>query len=524
VKVRRQKVNCWNKNDGKARTHFGTRFAWRPAKNAPLRRTAKGSHKLIIPGNRAHGPCETKRQSIRPCWRFRKLRGWLGIGHQAITVMKKVYIKDLLNNSELGAEKEILGWVASKRQGSKSLFVDLVDSTGRIQAVFNVMSACGTRAKAIPAESSVRVEGKVKEGRAGALEIEATNIEILGPGAQRISPRPRSRFDVFDPRLVNRVLSRRHMYVRNDKMSAVLKFRSALFHAFREWFRAHTFFEVHCPVITELPLYEDPGTTFHLDYFGRGALLTQCVAFYLESAVHALERVYSASPSFRAEESSGKRYLAEYWHIKAEVAFASLEDIIGLVENMVPYVLGRLNIDARSELESLGARIDAEGHSSVPYPRISYSDAVRALQGMGINKQFGRSLSEDDETCLSKEFNTPFWITGMPRAVEPFPYRIDPTDQLVTITADLVAPNGYGEILGAAEKIWESKELLERMAEKGLVADKKYAWYAELRESGSVPHSGFGMGVERMIRWLLRLNHVRDAIAFPRLHRRRPSP
>lgn len=437
--------------------------------------------------------------------------------------MKAYFIRKVLDSFHEGQEAEIYAWIASKRANRDWLFIDVVDSTGRIQVVFGSRTQPGLKARKIPPESSVRVKGKVHVGDSGVPELEGSDIDLIGTASLRISPRPRSHFDIFDKRHASQTLSKRHLYLRNEKLMATLRFRDSFFNIVRDWFRGHGFIEVHGPIITQLSLH-DESTAFHFDYFGRTALLTQCVAFYLESAVHALERVYCANPSFRAEKSSGKRYLAEYWHIKGEIAFANLADVVLTVESLISYVLERLRAETGNELATLGVDIETHKVARTPYPRMTYEEALMTLQSMGIRKQYGRSLTESDELHLSKPFQSPFWVTGIPRTVEPFPYRVDRSDKRATMTADLIAPDGYGELVGTAEKIWEIRELQKRMKEKGMQLDDRFGWYCELREYGSVPHSGFGMGVERVIRWLLKLKHVREAIPFPRLFRRRPNP
>jgi asparaginyl-tRNA synthetase len=438
--------------------------------------------------------------------------------------MKAYYIKDILNKVEPGQEVEILGWIASKRDIGGIIFLDLVDSTGKIQAVVrkDIDFEVFTKVKGVIPESSVKVRGTVKNSNT-SKEVLIQEIEIVGDVLLEVTPRPRSLSNIFHPKFADLILTKRHLYLRNEKLMAVLRFRYELVEIIREWFRKEGFVEIHAPILTQLSLYDD-SALFDLEFFGEKVFLTHCVAFYLESAVHAFERVYSISPSFRAEKSRGRRHLAEFWQVKAEIAFADLDDIIDFAENMISYVMKRVVTETRELLGILDVRIDVGALTKTPYPRISYSDALAQLRAMGVEKEWGRSLSDSDVATLSKAFDTPFWVTGNPRSIEPFPYRIDPSNPQVAKVADLIATDGFGELLGVAEKIWEMGELCERMEEKGKDTDRRYEWYRELRQFGSVPHSGLGMGIERMVRWLLRLNHVRDAIAFPRLFGRVPNP
>ncbi len=439
--------------------------------------------------------------------------------------MKSCYIKDLLRKRPVGQEVEILGWIASKRDMGRVIFLDLTDSSGKIQTTVNqeTGSAPFLIAKKITPESSVRVKGTTKFGPSSIPEIEVKEIEVIGDTSLQVTPQPRSHFDIFDQRFVDLILAKRHLYLRNEKLMAVLKFRHLLVKALREWFCKQDFIEIHAPILTQVPLYQDT-TLFELEFFTEKVFLTQCVAFYLESAIHAFEKVYNISPSFRAEKSKDKRHLAEFWHVKAEIAFSDLKGIMTFAENMISYVVRKIVIESRSEIGIIGANIDTERLTNVPYPRITYDEALDRLKAMDKEKRWGKSLSGSDLASLSEAFDTPFWITGNPRNIEPFPYKIDSSNPRVSKTADLIAPDGFGELLGVAEKIWRLDELLQRMKEKGKEIDERYKWYCELREFGSIPHCGLGMGIERVIRWLLKLRHVRDAIPFPRMYGRSPNP
>ena len=439
------------------------------------------------------------------------------------STLKVHYIEDILKGEKIGKNIELFAWIASKREIGKIIFLDLVDSTGKIQALIKAGSTAFTNALKIKPESSVKIKGIVRFRNPDIIEIEIEEIELIGDVLLQIDPRPRSAFNIFDQKYVSTVIKNRHLYLRNEKLMAVLRVRHLFFEIIRDWFRREHFIEFHAPILTELLLYDD-SSSFKLNFFNEEIFLTQCTAYYLESAIHAFERVYCVNPSFRAEKSRGKRHLAEYWHVKAEIAFADLEDIINFVEKMVSYIIERISTEAKKDLVTLGVDLDSIKLTMVPYRRIGYEDALQILNSKGINKRFGKSLSESDETIISEEFDSLFWITGIPRVIEAFPYKIEPEKPRLTKTADLIATEGFGELLGVAEKISRPEELLERMKEKGKDTDKRYDWYTQLRKFGSVPHSGFGMGVERMVRWLLRLDHVRDAIPFPRLFRHHPNP
>ena len=304
---------------------------------------------------------------------------------------------------------------------------------------------------------------------------------------------------------------------------AVMKIRHNLIGIIHSWFRKKNFIEIHAPILTQVPLYED-HTAFSLDFFGKTVFLTQCVAFYLEAAIFAFERVYNIGPTFRSEKSKGRRHLAEYWHVKAELAFSSLEDMIKFTEEMIFDISEELLRKSKEELKLLDVVILVD-KLKPPYPKITYDEAITQLVQRGVKFQWSKSLGDDEEKVLSENFKTPFWVIGLPKDVEPFPYVIDSSSPKITRTADLLAPEGYGELLGVNEKIYKKEELIKRMKEKDKWRQiERYQWYLELRDFGCVPHTGFGMGIERFIRWLLKLPHVRDAIPFPRLYPRIPLP
>ncbi len=456
--------------------------------------------------------------------------------------MKTLYVRDLLRGSKReGTAVTLLGWIKARRDMGQLVFLDICDSTGAIQVVVKgsqleetegqttvaikshteVISDTFTIAKTVPLESAVSVQGDIMHGPQG-FEMHVDSIEIIGQANKQFSPRPRSNIDILDGNLADHLIRHRHLYLRNDKLAAILRFRHLLMGAIHGWFRGKGFVEITAPVLTPVPLYED-GTAMSLDVDDERVFLTQCVGFYLESAIHAFENVYNMGPSFRAEETRSKRHLMEYWHIKAELAWVDLDDLIAVVEDLISQMVA-FCLDECDEIASiLGKKICAHGLAT-PFPRISYVEAIERLHQLGIPFEFGTSLGSAEEQALSQQFVSPFWITGIPRKIEPFPYVIDKFDPRLTRTADLIATGGYGELLGVAEKIHDLSELDERMREKGKFGDPRYDWVRQLREFGCVPHGGFGMGLERFIRWLLDIPHVRDTIPFPRIFRRKIIP
>jgi asparaginyl-tRNA synthetase len=431
--------------------------------------------------------------------------------------MKDLYIAQLSKtDAYLGHEVEILGWVKARRVHSSVLFLDITDSTGTIQVVVNksaVTPEMLLELTTVSLESGVRVVGRLQQTQ-DQREVVASGFEVIGRASLGLNPQPRSDFDIFESSVTAHVMANRAVYLRNPKIIATLQFRAELMRIVREWFYKLGFMEFDAPILTPAPLYDD-STAMSIDVKGQSVFLTQCAGFYLEAASHAFERVFNMGPSFRGEESRSKRHLMEYWHIKAEMAFGNREDIIGLVEDLLGWVYVQCAERCQDQMTVLGTVMHPEEFQA-PFARISYEDAVNVLQEAGLEASFGVALSSADEEELSKLFDGPFWIVGIPRSVEPFPYVIDQNDPRVTMVADLIAPRGYGELCGVAEKIFDPEMLAERLAEKDKLGDPRYDFVMDIHHAGCVPHIAFGMGLERLIRWLLDIPHVRDTIPLPR--------
>ncbi len=437
--------------------------------------------------------------------------------------MKEVYIRDL-HTRQPGCEIVLFGWISAKRCQGKVIFLDVCDSTGMIQAVIEEGQIGQNQFalfKELPVETAVAINGTVKN-HGEQREISVLRIYVVGKVTKQMSPTPRGHVDIFDERLTDHLLRNRHLYLRNPKVMAILKFRDTVMRHTRDWFHQNQFTAIDAPVLTPVPLYED-ASAISVNVHGDKIFLTQCVGYYLEAAVHAFERVYNMGPSFRGEESRSKRHLMEYWHIKAEAAWANLDDIIGLVESLIRYITEKCHDELLHTGSVLGKEVCMDGLQT-QFPRITYEEALRLLAKQGFVFEFGKSLGSDEEAELSKIIGKPFWVSGIPRSVEPFPYCIDPTDSRITRVADLIASNGYGELLGTAEKIHDFQMLVERMREKGKDMDVRYEFVRDVHQIGCVPHAAFGMGLERFIRWMLNIPHVRDAIPFPRIFRRKVSP
>ncbi|MDW8360525.1 MAG: amino acid--tRNA ligase-related protein, partial [Candidatus Caldarchaeum sp.] len=301
--------------------------------------------------------------------------------------------------------------------------------------------------------------------------------------------------------------------IRGPKASAVLRFRSKLINQLRDWFEREGFVEVHCPTFITAAV-EGGATLFKVDYFGRPVYLTQSVQFYQEAAIYALEKVYSVQPSFRAERSKTRRHLTEFWHVEGEIAFAGLEELMRVVERLV----GESSIAALENSADELRLLDRKVNISLlepPYERVKYSEALGLLERKGVHVPWGSDLGADEERVLTMEFEKPFFLTHFPKKAKAFYHKTDPSNPQLTLSADLLAPAGYGEVVGGGQRIHDYEELLGRIEEEGLDASD-YRWYLDLRKFGSVPHSGFGLGLERLVQWLLGLKNIRSAAMFPR--------
>lgn len=424
-------------------------------------------------------------------------------------MFKTLYIRDVFQYDE-GLVVELVGWVRSKRRHGKLIFLDLRDSTGILQVAVKQGIADNEsfmKALDIGLESSIKVKGKLKkDARApGGIELHCNHLEIIGPSLED--------FPIKKGVGLKFLLDNRHLHLRSPRVTMIMKIRANLMDIARRWLKMNGFTEVNCPTFITAAV-EGGATLFKLDYFGKDAYLTQSVQFYQEAAIYSLEKVYSLQPSFRAELSRTRRHLTEFWHLEVEMAYADLYDIMKVVEELVYAVVNNLSKESERELKTLDKIIKPE-LAEPPYPRIKYAEALQILQNKGVSINWGDDFGADEERILSKEFEKPFFVTHYPKEAKAFYHMPDPSNPSVCLNADLLAPGGYGEIVGGGQRIHDYKLLLERIKENNLNPEE-YKWYLDLRKYGSVPHSGFGLGIERMLWWLLQLPHIRSACLFPR--------
>ncbi len=420
-------------------------------------------------------------------------------------------IKDILSGRfKDGEEVEVGGWVTKNRSSGRIVFTLIRDSSGEIQVTTRKGNVCDEALKvadALSMECSVIVKGRVRtDPRApGGKEVVATELKLIGASRDY----PIFGREEHNPEVL---LDLRHLHVRSRELVAVMKVKDSVLSACREWFRANGFYEVTPPIIISSAC-EGGSTLFELKYFDDRAYLSQSAQLYLESLIFGLERVYSITPSFRAEKSRTTRHLAEYWHIEGEMAWMGLYEMIDMLEGLVCYVCNKVGAERYDEIKLVGGDPEYFKALKPPFPRITYDEAIKILQADGFSIKWGEDFGTHEERQLSTHYDKPLFVTEYPAEVKAF-YMKDAGNGKV-LNVDMLAPRGFGEIIGASERETDLGKIEERLRRQG-EDPSKYEWYLDLRRYGSVPHSGFGMGAERLVRWICGLEHIRDAIPFPR--------
>jgi len=421
------------------------------------------------------------------------------------------HIEEILKSECVGLRVCIRGWIYRRSVVGKKAFVRVRDSTGVVQVVVDA-SKLGEQLvdvlKDIGLEASVVTCGLVKESERapGGFEIEADYFTIIGYSRD---------FPIKGGEGIDYLMDNRHLWIRSPRYSKIFRIKHTVLTAGREYFIKNGYWEVTPPILTASAC-EGGATLFPVDYFGTKAYLSQSAQLYLEALVYVLEKVFSLTPSFRAEKSRTRRHLTEYWHLEPEAAWHSMEDMMKVAEGLVAHIVERVLEERRRELEDLGRDIDNLKKSlNTPYPRVKYDEAIEILQKKGVNVKWGDDLGADEERILTMEFETPFFLTHFPKNIKSFYMKIDRSRPEVVLGFDLLAPEGYGEIIGGGEREDDYNILYQRVLEQGLNPEE-YKWYLDLRRYGSVPHSGFGLGVERVVMWIAGLDHIREAIPFPR--------
>jgi len=423
---------------------------------------------------------------------------------------EKIYINHV--GQHLGKEIVLRGWLYNMRSSGKLHFLQLRDGSGIIQCVIfkgNVTPEVFENAGKLTQETSLAVTGTVKEDKRSPLgfELDVKNIEVIGPSVD-YPITPKEHGDAF-------LMFNRHLWLRSNKQTAVLKVRDEIINAIRDFFREREFTLVDSPILTPAAC-EGKSTLFETDYFGEKAFLSQSGQLYAEAAAMALGKVYCFGPTFRAEKSKTRRHLTEFWMVEPEVAFNDLNDNMELAEDFIVYIIQRVLKNRRAELAVLERDISKLEAVQKPFPRVSYTEAIKILNDLGNPTEWGGDIGGDEETLVSSKFDRPVIIHRYPTEIKAFYMKRDPQDPKVVLAMDVIGPEGAGELIGGSQREDDYDALLARIKEQDLPVEA-FDWYLDLRKYGSVPHSGFGMGVERMVRWICGLHHVRETIPFARM-------
>lgn len=419
-------------------------------------------------------------------------------------------IQEILTGKHEGKQVAIRGWVYRKRETKNTIFLVIRDASGVVQCTVKRGSPSWEEASKATIESSVTLEGTVKkdERAPGGYEVAANNVKIIG--LAEVFPITRDKSEEF-------LRDVRHLWLRSRKMNMIMKVRSEVLRLIHEFFRDQGFIEVSPPMFISSAV-EGGATLFGLKYFDRNLYLTQSAQLHLEALIYSLEKVYCVAPSFRAEKSRTIRHLTEYWHVEAEEAFTTLEDLMRLEENLVSHVCQRVAKQCKPQLEFL--EVDPSTLSKVkpPFPKITYDKAIEKLHEKGFKIPWGEDLGFDEEKALGEEFGKPFFIYAYPKKIRAFYVKAYSDNPKLVMSVDLLVPK-IGELATGGARVDDKDELLRNLKEFGL-PEEDYGWYIDLRRYGTVPHTGFGIGVERLLAWMLNLESVMDTIPFPRTIRR----
>lgn len=425
--------------------------------------------------------------------------------------MQKIYIKDL--SQHVGQEVTLSGWLFNKRSGGKIKFLVLRDGSGYLQCVYfkgNVSEDVFNLADRIGQESSIEVTGKVKvEPRApGGFELDAVNLHLISEAHDYpITPKDHG---------IEFLMDNRHLWLRSSKQVAIMKIRHRIVKAIRDFFDERGFTLMDPPILTPAAC-EGTSTLFETEYFDLGkAYLTQSGQLYAEAGAMALGKVYTFGPTFRAEKSKTRRHLTEFWMVEPEVAFNDLNADMDLAEEFLEYIVQTILKEKQEELKVLERDTSILEKVVRPFPRISYDQAVEILKKNGVDFQYGNDLGATDETIISNQYDRPVMVHRYPSAVKAFYMKRDPENPDLALAVDVLAPEGCGEIIGGSQREDNYELLLERIKEHNL-PQEAFEWYLDLRRFGSVPHAGFGLGLERTVGWICGLDHVRETIPFPRM-------
>jgi len=413
---------------------------------------------------------------------------------------------------QVGQVVTVRGWVMTTRSSGKIAFLVLRDGTGYLQAVLSkkdVPDSAWDAFGKLTQETSVAVTGTVRADPRGpgGVELTVSDLSIIGPSPDfPITPKEHGTAFLFE---------HRHLWLRSRRQVAIARVRHEVIQAIRDFFHEQGFTLVDTPILTG-SIGESAGNLFATDYFDLGkAYLAQTGQLYVEAAAAALGKVYCFGPTFRAEKSKTRRHLTEFWMVEPEVAWNDSAANMALQEAFVGYIVARCLERRKSELAELERDTAPLARVQAPFPRISYTDAVEKLKALGSDITWGRDVGGDDETLLAQQFDRPVMVFNYPKAVKAFYMKENPADPRTVLNNDMLAPEGYGEIIGGSQREDDYDKLLHRIREERL-PEESYGWYLDLRKYGTFVHAGFGLGVERTVAWICGIPHIREAIAFPR--------
>ena len=416
-----------------------------------------------------------------------------------------------------GAVVKLRGWIYTSRSSGGIQFLEVRDGSGVIQCTLNKRTIDEETFNAVekyPLETALELKGNIKQDQRapGGWELRVTGIGAVYE----------SKLDypiVKKEQGVEFLMDNRHLYIREPKLQKIFQLRAKFLMAARGWFKEHEYTEVQTPMFMTASV-EGGSTLFSVDYFEReGVYLSQSWQLYAEALISSLGKIYTIAPSFRAEPSRTRRHLSEFLHMELEEPWSTLSDIQDTGDRLVSHIANTLASEMPEKVKEAGRDPEYLAGLKAPFPKITYDEAVEIVQGKGVEMFWGDDFGWQQEGPLTEEFETPFWVVGFPSGIKPFYHMPDPDRPEVTLSSDLLAPEGYGEIIGGGQRVHDYEQLYQRTIDDGL-DPANYEWYMDLRKWGTVPHSGFGLGVERVLMWMLKLEHIRDTVPFPRDMRR----
>jgi len=412
----------------------------------------------------------------------------------------------------IGSTVELRGWVVQKRSSGKIGFLQIRDGSGVVQAVASradISEAAWSDVERVTQESTIHLTGVVKEDKRSPSGVE---IQLTGFGVDHLTHdfpiTPKDHGTAF-------LMENRHLWLRSSRQRAALKVRSEVEQGIHDFFHSRDFVRIDSPILTPAAC-EGTSTLFETDYFGDKAFLTQSGQLYLEPAISAFGKVYCFGPTFRAEKSKTRRHLMEFWMVEPEVAFLEFEGLCNLAEEFICVLVARVLDRCAEDLKVLDRDTKLLEAVVPPFPRLTYTNAIERLNAKGNAIAWGDDFGADEETLVAADFEQPLMVSRFPTAFKAFYMQPDPENPKVVLGLDILAPEGYGEIIGGSQRIHDHDFLLQRIREHNLPVEA-FQWYLDVRKYGSCPHSGFGMGLERFVAWMCKLDHVRETIPYPRM-------